>query len=137
MSSNFLETAIQKYPTRKHVLDPDVIPFINSMKTIGENGGEVYIHKQANTTEVSADALVSIQPMTSTPSTLNGAVVDFRPDNGIVSRWDYAFLKLNITNSTGASCTLVPSQFLLQYIQVFGANGNVLLLQMYGTELWL
>lgn len=137
MSANFLNFAIAKYPTRQHVLKADNIPFINSVETTGEGGEQVYIHRSANATEVSADALVSIQPTTTVPNTLNSAQVQFRPQDGITDRFDHAYLKINVSNNSGATTVITPTPFLLSYWQLFGANGNVLLLQQYATEIWL
>jgi hypothetical protein len=134
--SNFLENALKQFPNRSHVLLADNIPYINSMEVTGEEGGRVYVHRQANQTEVSTDAFVAVQPSTSTPANLNGAIVDFKPQN-IIDRWDHAYLKISLTNNDASSCTVTPSPLLLQSWQLFGQNGNSLLFQQYGYEIWV
>lgn len=133
--SGFLENAQKIYPNRSHTLLADNIPYINSVQVLGEEGHNVYIHRTANMTEVQADALVSVQPTTSTPPNLNGSIVDFKPQN-IVDRFDHAYLRISLTNNDVAACTITPSPFLLNYWQIFGGNGNNLLFQQYGYELW-
>ena len=86
--SNFLENALKLYPNRSHVLIADNVPYINAVEVQGEEGYPVRIHRSANLTEVQADALVSVQPTTSTPPNLNGSIVDFKPQN-IVDRFDH------------------------------------------------
>lgn len=134
--SNFLEKALQIYPNRAHVLLADNIPFTNSMEVTGEEGGRVYIHRSANDTEVQSDALVSVQPTTSNVPNLNGTIVDFKPQN-VIDRFDHAYLKINLINNDANPCTIVPSPLLLNYWQIYGGNGNNLLFQQYGNELWL
>lgn len=134
--SNFLENALRLYGNRAHTLVADVVPYINSSKVMGEEGGDVYIHKSANVTEVSADNLVAVQPTTSTPPNLNGSVVDFKPQSGVTDRFDHAWLRISLTNNDANPCTIVPSPFLLNYWQIYGSNGNALLFQQYGYEIW-
>lgn len=117
------------------MLVADNVPYINSVETQGEEGGTVLIHRSANMTEVQADALVSVQPTTSTPPNLNGSIVDFKPQN-IVDRFDHAYLRISLINNDAAPCTITPSPFLLNYWQIYGGNGNNLLFQQYGYELW-
>lgn len=57
---------------------------------------------------------------------LNGAVVDFRLDTSDISVVDHAFLCANITNSTGASCTLPATPFWFDKIEIMAPNSNVL-----------
>lgn len=133
--SNFLENAIRLYPNRAHVLIPDNVPFTNSECVQGEEGGKVYIHKQSNLTELQSDALVSVQPTTSTPANLNGSIVDFKPQD-VIDRFDHAYLKIALINNDVAPCTIVPSPFLLNLWQIYGGNGNQILFQQYGYELW-
>ena len=133
--SNFLDNAIKLYPNRSHVPIADNVPFINSAEVTGEEGYPVRVHRTANLTEVQADALVSVQPTTSTPANINGAQVDFKPQN-VIDRFDHAYLKITFVNNDVAACTLTPSPFLLNYWQIYGGNGNNLLFQQYGYELW-
>ena len=133
--SNFLENALKLYPNRSHTLVADSVPYINAAEVPGEQGYPVYVHRGANMTEVQSDAIVSVQPSTSSPANLNGSIVDFKPQN-IVDRFDHAYLKIGLNNPTGAVCTLTPSPFLLNYWQIYGGNGNNLLFQQYGYELW-
>lgn len=69
--------------------------------------------------------------------TLNGGIVDFRVEKGILDLVTDAFLKVSITNDTGASATIAPSPFLIQRIDVFANNGANLLTTIYGQEIWL
>lgn len=133
--AEFLDRALKIYPNRAHVLIADNIPYINSSEVQGEEGGKVYVHRTANITEVQSDALVSVQPTTSTPPNLNGSIVDFKPQN-VIDRFDHGYLKINLTNNDAAPCTITPSPLLLNYWQIFGGNGNNLLFQQYGYELW-
>ena len=94
-----------------------------------------YVHRGSNKTQVQSDALVSVQPSTSSPANLNGSIVDFKPQN-VLDRFDHAYLKIALNNGSGAPCTLTPSPFLLNYWQIYGGNGNNLLFQQYGYELW-
>ena len=73
--SNFLENALKLYPNRSHVLLADNKPYINSMIVPGQEVQLVYIHRSANSTEVSSDAIVAVQPTTSTPPNLNSAIL--------------------------------------------------------------
>src|SRR5277367_7167768 len=133
--SSFLERALKTFPNRAHVLIADNIPFINSAEVTGEEGGTVHIHRSANSTEVSSDAIVSVQPSTSSVANLNGTIVDFKPQN-VIDRFDHAYLKIALINNDVASCTVVPGPLLLNYWQLYGQNGNTLLFQQYGVELW-
>jgi hypothetical protein len=133
--SNFLDNALKLYPNRSHVLVADNIPFINAAEVTGEEGYPVRVHRTANLTEVQADAIVSVQPTTSTPANINGSIVDFKPQN-VIDRFDHAYLKISFVNNDAAPCTIVPSPFLLNYWQIFAGNGNNMLYQQYGYELW-
>jgi hypothetical protein len=134
--ADFLNKALKQYPNRAHVLLADNIPYINSVEVTGEeSGAKVYIHRGANNTEVSADALVSVQPTTSNVANLDGTIVDFKPQS-VIDRFDHAYLKIGFINNSVAPCTIVPSPLLLNYWQIYGGNGNNLLFQQYGYELW-
>lgn len=134
--SEFNQKALKSFPEFAHVLIPDNVPYINSVEVTGEKGaGKVFIHRQANNTEVSADALVAVQPSTATPANLNGAVVDYKP-NAVIDRWDHAYLKISLTNNDASSCTVTTAPHLLNFWSIFGGNGNALLFQQYGYEIW-
>lgn len=134
MSSTFYQDAIRSFPNKVHSIVPDRIEFYNDQLVQGEEGQMVLVQPQANVTIVSADAMVAINAQTAVPANLGGAVVDFRPQEGIVQRFSHVFLRIQLTNTTGSSLTIVPAQFLLNFLQIYGANGNTLLFQTYGSN---
>ena len=46
-------------------------------------------------------------------------------------------LKIQITNSTGAACTVSPAPLLINYVQILGNGGGVVVQQIQGFDLWL
>jgi len=45
-------------------------------------------------------------------------------------------LRLGITNNTGAACTLIPADLLIDRIEVWGNNANLLVQTLYGDAMW-
>jgi len=68
---------------------------------------------------------------------LDGGQIEFRIQKGSIKRLDHLYSKLVINNDTGANVQLLPIQLCVNYVQVFGQNGNDLLYQIQGSELWL
>lgn len=68
---------------------------------------------------------------------LNGGVLDIRIEKGILDIVTDAFLKVSLTNDTGANATIAPSPFLINRIDIFANNGANLLTTVYGQEIWL
>jgi hypothetical protein len=62
----------------------------------------------------------------SSSSVLAGSTVEFKLDATDVSVIDHAFLCAQITNSTGASCTIAAPAFWFSRIEIRAPNGNVL-----------
>lgn len=134
MSSTFLQEAEKSFPNKVHVTQPDVIDYLPNRLVKGEEGKDVLIMAEADRTSVSADGYVGINAQTSVPTNLGGAVIDFRPQEGILQRFSHMFLRISLQNSSGASLTIVPSQFMCNFIQIYGQNGNQLLYQTFGSN---
>lgn len=68
---------------------------------------------------------------------LNGGQIEFKVDrNHVVSTLTHAYVRMDITNATGAAVTLAPTPFFIQRLEFIGNGGNVLA-QFDGQELWL
>ena len=81
--------------------------------------------------------VLSVAPSTSISSgLLNGGTVDFRLEQS-VDCIDYLSIKISVQNATGSACTIVPSQMLIQRVDVWANNGGNLLCQFFGQELFL
>jgi hypothetical protein len=82
--------------------------------------------------------MVQQQPNTSIASGFySGGQVDFRLDRGSIDVLNHCYIKANVTNTSGASCTILPLQLAIQRLEIYGANGSNLLATVYGQELYL
>ena len=70
-------------------------------------------------------------------SMLNGGTLDIRVERGVIDLITSAYVKIGVTNDTGASATIAPSPFLINKIDIFAANSAQLLTTIYAQEIWL
>lgn len=137
--ADFLEQALRDNPNRVHVLKPTLVKYSSNVQMKGEDGQITHVHQEASNVEILSDALSMISATTAVPTALlSGGIIEFRLSaKGLLPRLDMMFLKIFLTNTSGVNQTIVPSQLCLQYWQVFGQNGNDLILQENGIEMWL
>lgn len=137
MSANFYSHAIKKYGSRP-IVKPTKVDYLPTSQRPSDDVPAAMVHPESTSVTAQSDCLVSINAQTTVPaSLLDGGNLDFRPQRGIIDRFDHCYLRIAITNSTGASCTIQPSQLLLQSWQLKAQNGNKIILQQFGPELWL
>lgn len=67
---------------------------------------------------------------------LDGSITDFKLDTSDVSVIDHAFLRFNITNSTGAAVTLPPTSFWFHKIEILNGESNALT-NVHDLENWM
>jgi hypothetical protein len=73
------------------------------------------------------------QSQTSTSNVLaSGGIVDIICPAGSASVVDQAAIELNLSNGTGAACTVSPAQLLLSYLEIAGNSGNQLIQRLDG-----
>lgn len=69
-------------------------------------------------------------------SFLNGSMVEFLLDRSQVSTLCNAYIRLEITNSTGAVCTFAPSPFWIDRVEILDPSQNILS-TLTGQQLFL
>jgi len=96
-----------------------------------------HVYKHAGYYAVDDKKVISsINPVTSVPSSLSNATVDFRIDNGIVDVLQYISLHMYLTNNTGGNATLVGAPLWILRLEVFGNEGSTLLSTITGDDLY-
>lgn len=136
--SMFYENAIEKYPSKMAFIKPTNVSYMNDVQRPSEHGDVAYVHKESSNVSVQSDALVSVQAQTTVSSSiLAGGTVDFRPARGTVTRFDHCYLRLSISNTTGAACTIQVAPLLLKEFELYAQNGNRKIFTQQGLENWL
>ena len=78
--------------------------------------------------DIKTRTTIAQSPISSvTSSMLNGGTVDIRIERGVIDLITSAYIKIGVTNDTGAASTIAPSLFLLNKIDIFATNSCELL----------
>ncbi len=136
--TSFYKKALQHHPAyAQHIVPTNVSHSL--IQTTHAQSGNI-THKKADSASVIAQhkAIVNVQPSTTVdPNLLNGGLIDFRLEKGYIDILDHIYVKINVSNNTGAGVTLAPSQLMLDRFEIYGSNGNKLLFQKYGQEMFI
>lgn len=106
--------------------------------TTGLDGKQTVRFQESMAVIAQTKTIVQVQPSTTVASgLLGGGIIEFRLEKGYVDVLDHSYIVLQITNSTGSSCTIQATQLLLDHIDYFSDNGNKLLFTIYSHEMWI
>lgn len=133
----FYKKSLQNHPSYVHHIAPTNVQH-GLIQTTHAQSGQV-THKKADSSSVIAQhkVIVNCQPSTTVDANLlNGGLIEFRLEKGYVDILDHIYVKIVVNNNTGAGVTLAPSQLMLDRWEIYGNNGNKLLFQKYGVEMW-
>jgi len=136
--SNFFNKAISNFGgTYANAIIPTTVAD-SLTQSKGINGNITVRNADSATVIAQTRTIVQAQPSTTVdPNLLNGGTIDFRIEKGMVDVLDHIYIIISVTNSTGSSCTIQPSQLLFDRWELYADNGNRLLFQKYAHEMWL
>ena len=106
---------------------------------ITDLGGVVnHLHQVSAINIMQSDIFISVQPKTTIPaSLLNGGRLKFSTSKNQISRIKNGYIKITVSNTTGASVTLAPTQLWLQRKEIYGDNGGNSLYIEEDLEPWM
>ncbi len=138
--SNFYTKALAMNPNKQVLQNPTAVQALPTVIVKSPTSGQdVYEYPESAYVSVQSDVVINNSPTTTIAANLlDGNTCQFRFTNkGSLSRFDHIYLKMLIRNGSGAGITVAPSQMWLQELRIYGANGNNLLCDIRGEELWL
>lgn len=135
--SNFYKKALTNHPQYAHHIIPTNVSH-SLVQTTHAQTGQI-THKKAESSSIIAQhkVIVNAQPnVTVDANLLNAGLIEFRLEKGFVDILDHIYVKMVINNNTGGSVTLAPSQLMIDRWEIYSNNGNKLIFQKYGQEMW-
>lgn len=97
-----------------------------------------HLHQVSAANIMQSDTFISIQPKTTVPAALlNGGRLKFSTSKNQISRIKNGYIKITVSNTTGAAVTLTPTQLWLQRKEIYGDSGGNSLYIEEDLEPWM